>query len=76
MIVVGAGVEGSATAYHVASRGASVILLEQVRMECLINTEATYFGAGGPPSLVVASFPGFPSSFPSLLPYCTARLEG
>ena len=31
VIVVGAGVEGSSTSYHIAGRNMKVLLLEQVR---------------------------------------------
>lgn len=54
VVVVGAGVMGSATAYHLANRGASVILIEQVSrvgVTCnetkLVRTHTT-----------IASFPG------------------
>lgn len=32
VIVIGAGIEGSATAYHLAKRGQKTLLLEQVEM--------------------------------------------
>ena len=36
VIVIGAGIEGSASAYHLAKEGQRTLLLEQVRMFCYI----------------------------------------
>jgi len=36
VIVVGAGIEGSATAYHLAKQGHSTLLLEQV-IQIIVN---------------------------------------
>ena len=46
VVVVGAGIEGSATAYYLLKRGLNVLLLEQVCIEYLINYRTPSPGHG------------------------------